>query len=259
MGRALSLLRESAAYRAGAFKDGLSAAGYRVVSQIIDPRPDDVLVIWNRYHQFDGEARRFERAGARVVIAENGHLDKRWRNETGNGWYSLALGHHAGAGTWHYGGPDRWDSWGVALEPWRYGGLEVVILGQRGIGEPGIAAPKGWAEAVRRRLPMPSRIRPHPGRNGIACPLEDDLRDAACVVTWHSAAAARALICGVPVFYESPTWIGRDAGKPVSALIAGEEPKRDDVARLEMFRRLAWAMWRLDEIENGSAFRHLLR
>lgn len=257
--RAVSLLRESVAYRSGAFRNGLAAAGYRVMPNIVRPEPGDVLVVWNRYQQFDGEARRFERAGARVVVAENGHLDKRWRHQNDNGWYSLAIGHHAGAGTWRYGGPERWDSWRVTLDPWRHGGLEVVVLGQRGIGEPGIAAPKGWAEDMRRRLPMPSRIRPHPGRNGIAKPLEEDLRDASCVVTWHSAAAARALICGVPVFYESPTWLGKEAGKPVSALIAGEEPNRDDSARLEMFRRMAWAMWRLDEIESGVAFRHLLQ
>jgi len=38
----------------------------------------------------------------------------------------------------------------------------------------------------------------------------------------------------------------------------GQEPKRDDVARLELFRRVAWAMWTIDEIDNGIALKNLL-
>lgn len=86
--------------------------------------------------------------------------------------------------------------------------------------------------------------------------LEDDLSDARCVVTWNSGAALRALLMGVPAFYEFPAWIGAKAALPLTAWPA--EPKRCDEARLAMFRRLAWAQWRIVEIESGEAFAALL-
>jgi hypothetical protein len=41
-----------------------------------------------------------------------------------------------------------------------------------------------------------------------------------------------------------PQWIG--------------EQDNTDAGRLAMFQRLAWAQWRLSEIESGFAFRWLL-
>jgi hypothetical protein len=107
--RALNLLRQALPYRREAFDAGLRAAGFDLVSTLTTPRPDDVLLIWNRYAGFAEQAVRFEWAGAKVVIAENGWLGKGWR---GGEWFALSLGHHAGAGKWKDGGPERWDSLG---------------------------------------------------------------------------------------------------------------------------------------------------
>jgi len=63
-------------------------------------------------------------------------------------------------------------------------------------------------------------------------------------VTWGSGAAVKALTWGIHVESHMPNWIG--------------EQDNTDAGRLEMFRRLAWAQWTLDEIEDGTAFRHLL-
>jgi len=247
--RALCLLPDGPNYRREQFLAGLAAAGFEVVSELGKPAAGDVLVIWNRGTWRDAEAGRFEAAGARVLVAENGYMGKVWR---GQKWFSLALGHHAGAGQWRDGGPQRWDSWGAELAAWRAGGTEVVILAQRGIGEPGVASPPGWAEAVRRRIG--GRIRNHPGKDAPAVSLEDDLRDARCVVTWHSGAAILALMLGVPVFHAFPRWIGAAAARPLAEFEQG--PLMPD--RLPMFRRLAWAMWTDEEVRNGAAFQHLL-
>lgn len=249
--RAQCMIREALHYKRAAFVDGLQAAGYRMESRIEHPRVDDVLVIWNRYGFWHEEACRFERAGARVVVAENGYLGKSWRDGE---WFALAIGHHCGAGQWVVGDLKRWTELDVEMKPWRDDGSEIVVLGQRGIGEPGIASPPGWAESVAPRVG--GRIRRHPGINAAALPLEQDLRRASAVVVWTSTAALWALLWGIPCWCAYPEWIGAAAGRPLAQF--GREPLRDDAARLAVFGRLIWAQWRLSEIRSGAAFAHLL-
>ena len=76
-------------------------------------------------------------------------------------------------------------------------------------------------------------------------PLEDDLAKASKVVTWGSGAGIKALMLGIRVESHMPNWIG--------------EQDNTDKGRLAMFRRLAWANWRLSEIESGQAFQWLLQ
>lgn len=238
MRRALNMLRADLPYRRSAFTAGLTVAGYMVVDSIPDPQPCDVLLTWNLYGGYFNEAQRFKAAGAKVLVAENGPLGKTWR---GGEWFSLCEGHHAGAGTWKVGGPERWDSWGVELAPWRTG-TETIVLGQRGIGEPGIRSPDGWGERMAGKLG--ARLRQHPGKE--KTPLEPDLLNAEKVVTWNSGAALKALMFGVPVWYDFPQWIGGMAASRI-----GEPLVRDDALRLAMFRRLSWSMFTLDEISEG--------
>lgn len=252
MPRALNLLRAALHYRRSAFDEGLRAAGFDTVGALDRPRHGDLLLIWNRYGGFAEIADRFEAAGATVLIAENGYLGKGWR---GGEWFSLARGHHAGAGAWPVGGPERWDGWGVDLAPFRAGGDETVIFGQRGIGEPGVRSPDRWAEAVRGRIG--GRIRPHPGTGPEGVPLAVDLARARECVTWHSGAALLALLMGVPVWYAFPQWIGAGAARSL-AEYGRAEPRRDEAARLAMFRRLAWSMWTLDEIRTGEPIARLM-
>jgi len=241
-------IREPLHYRRDAFCAGLHARGYTVVPEISVPSPRDLLVIWNRYGRYHEEATRFEKCGARVIVAENGYLGKGWR---GGDWYALALGHHGGAGWWRNGGPQRWDGWGVPLASWRREGKEIVILGQRSIGEPGLASPRGWEARMQALIPG-ARVRPHPGKHE-APDLLQDLANAKAVVTWSSGAALIALMAGIPVWRNAPWWIGAGAALPI-----GMGLLRNDEARLAMFRRLAWAQWTLEEIARGEAFAHLL-
>jgi hypothetical protein len=257
MKRALNLLRAAVHYRKDAFNEGLRANGFAVVDGLRDPGPGDVLVIWNRYGRSDDEAARFEAAGATVLVAENGYLGKAWQ---GSDWYALARGHHLGAGEWHHGGPERWAAVGVECAPWRDSGKhskDILVLGQRGIGERGIASPFEWAERAAMRLPN-SRIRQHPGTAPPRVALVDDLFTVGAVATWSSGAALQALLMGTPVWFNMPQWIGGPAATPLGQWQRGALPLRDDVARLGMFERLAWAMWTLDEVRSGEAIAMVL-
>lgn len=246
------LVKDGLHYRKEAFRHGLSVHGYTHKHRIEDPGPGDILCIWNRSFAGAEEAERFERAGARVLVAENGLLGKSF---LGGNWYSIAWGHVAGAGGyWPEGGKDRWDALDVELLPWQRGGTETIILGQRGIGERGIKSPEDWAASTQARIG--GRIRMHPGKYEVKVTLEDDLAQAACVVTWASSAALLALKLGVPVWHELPCWIGAKASRPLRDYPG--ESLRDDAARLAVFRKLAWACWRIEEIDSGAAFAHLL-
>jgi len=249
MPRALNSLRPSQHYEREAFDAGLSAVGYDVVQNLPGPTSGDVLLIWNRYGAWAEQAIQFERFGGRVLVAENGYLGKQWR---GGKWFSLAVGHHNGAGTSPYRGPARWDGWGVELSPWR-SGAGSLILGQRGIGEVGLRSPDGWAEATQARYG--GHIRQHPG-TGAAALLEDELRGVARVLTWNSGAAVLALAFGVPVWYAAPEWIGAGAARTLSGW-PGQD-LRDDATRLDTFRRMAWAVWNLEEVRTGEAIESIL-
>lgn len=244
---ALNRLRPSLHYRREAFDAGLVAAGFDVVDRIDRPQRGDLLLIWNRYSGYHDQACQFERAGGTVLVAENGWLGKHWRCGE---WFSLSLGR---MGQFNAGGPERWDGWNVDLSPFRSGGEETLIFAQRGIGAPGYRSPDMWAESVRGRIG--GRIRKHPGMSAPDVSLTDDLARAKQCVTWNSGAALQALTLGVPVWSAGP-WIGSEAARPLAEW--GAEPKRDDEARLKMFRRLAWGMWTLDEIRTGEPIRRLI-
>lgn len=251
MPRACLLIRPDVRARWQAFQAGLGRCGFSVQIEVSVPNESDVLVIWNR-HRYSGQARQFENAGARVIVAENGWLNAASAEKQ----IALQLGHHNGAGTWYEGPEDRWSLLGIDLKPWRSDGDHVLVLAQRGIGEPGISQPRGWAESIsselRSRTNRQVIIRRHPGNH--EPPLEPDWTRCWAAVTWASGAGIKALIAGVPVFYGFEKWIGAAAAMPVWAGI--EKPFLGD--RLPMLRRLSWAQWSLPEISTGEPFARLL-
>lgn len=242
--KACCLIRAEPHYRREAFEQGLKRAGYREAG----PNDCDVLVIWNRYGHWARAADKVEARGGRVLVAENGYLGNDF---CGDRWYAISEGQHNGAGRWPDGGPERWDRLDVPLVEWRTG-KEVIVLPQRGIGPPGVAMPDRWAEGLKMRKGW--RLRAHPGVADCE-PLANDLGNARAVVTWGSGAALKALLWGIPAFYAMPKWIGAAAATPLDQ---ADWSSPQTPARLPMFRRLAWAMWRLSEIESGEAFRWLL-
>lgn len=226
--RAYVNLRYTVKPRVDAFMAGLNACGFQDGGKC-----SDLMVTWNRIGEADSIARTFEAHGKPVIVAENAI----WGNEFLDGkWHSLALGRHNTAGRFPVGGPERWDSLGVNLDPWRTEG-ETVVLGQRGIGAYGM--PRDWPEQVK---PL-GRYRAHPGRS-MGSPLHTDLKHAQKVITWGSGAAVKALMWGIEVESHMPDWIAAQ--------------NNTDEGRLQAFRSMAWAQWQLNEIASGEPFKRLL-
>lgn len=249
--RACVALRSNDYYRADVFAEGLRRHGFQVEKEWQrQPRPDDLLLLWNRGRGMDAIADIYEAAGARVVIAENGYIGK--PAEDGK-FYALALDQHNGAGRWYVGDHARFE---IPDRPWRKQGKHIVVLPQRGIGARGVAMPSGWLASVTKRLAQmtdrPVHIRHHPGAS--KADPEPDFRDAHCAVTWGSGAGIKAIRAGIPVFHDLPKWIGACA----AARLAGQIDSCDMPSREQLWRRISWAQWALDEIGSGEAFDRLL-
>lgn len=241
MATAYMNLRGRLPEREHAFRSGLERVGYSVThGATTSPKDGDIYVTWNRIGQGNDIANAFTASGNTVLVTENAS----WGNGfLGQKWLFLNKTLHNTAGLSPVGGPERWDSLGFELQPWRTTGEETVILAQRGIGSPPVAMPRGWPQDALRR--HGGRIRVHPGNKPHPIPLSIDLANAKMAVTWSSGAATEALRMGIPVISEAPNWVGAQ--------------DNTDEGRLAMFRRLAWNQWRLSEIESGEAFAWMLQ
>lgn len=255
--KAYCLIRSQPVYRREAFAAGLARHGYEVRLAWPPQRIEhgDVLVIWNRYAEWHDVATRFEKAGGIVLVAENAYLglDRNDRRR-----YAIASYGHNGSGCWHVGQENRFAELGIPVLPWRTEGKHVLVCPNRSFGRPDLIMPPDWAQDVARRLQQYTRrtvrIRPHPGNDPPRIPLVDDLKDAWAVVIWSSSAGCEALVRGIPVFCEGPRWICKAATQPIRE-IESPKPLPDRAAALHA---LAWAQWHVEEIENGTAFEHLL-
>jgi hypothetical protein len=264
--RAWNLLRPQPWYRHKAFSQGLSRAGFEVSERAPrEGRPGDVLLIWNRYGTGHALATQFEAEGGTVLVAENGYLgaggtspkfDVHPGGPKPHHYYALAVGGHNGQGDWPDGGPERFEALGVVPKPWRQDGGHVLVCPNRSFGVPGRIMPADWAEAtatrLRRETKREVRVRAHPGNDAPKRPLAADLEGAWAAVIWSSGAGLQALVAGVPVFVASGWWVckGAAARGPIDA------PEMPD--RLPHLRRMAWAQWRVEEIEAGVPFARLL-
>lgn len=250
MPTAYNLIRTGPHYRPEGFAAGLAARGYVVRSSINrQPSPGDLLVIWNRYGSFEDRADQFERAGARVVVAENGYYGS---DDLGRRLYALSLGQH------HHGGAAPRVSTSHLAAPWRASGEHILVCGQRGIGSRLMRSPDGWgertAEALRATTKRPVRLRLHPGKDPPKVPLAADLEGCHAVVVWSSAAGVEALLAGVPVFHAAPRWIAEKAATP----LAGADLERPFLG--DPSAGLANALgnqWSISQIASGEAFRCL--
>lgn len=241
-------------YRKDAFETGLRSLGYEISRDpVARPCRDDVLVLWNRYARDEDYARRYENAGAVVLVAENAWLGPDSKEQH---HFAICRGHHNGAGTWHVGPEPR----PIAYEPckpWRTGGEVVYVLPQRGMGELGVAMPRDWVprvlDGLGRVTDRPIRMHKHPGiRPHPPFTLPDD---AYCAVTHASGAGIKAIIAGVPVFHTFDRWIGREAA--IYGIGRIDKPFLGD--RGPMLHKLSWAQWTADEISRGEPFQWLLR
>jgi len=236
-------------------------------------RPDrfdeqTLLLIWNRYGEDHALATRVEAAGGRVLVAENGYLgiggsspkfDVHPNGPQPHHYYALAEGWHNGGGRWRVGPWDRFKALCVNPKPYRNTGDYILVCPNRSFGVQGRMMPIDWTEDTVARLklnPMglPVRVRAHPGNFAPKVPLAEDLAGAAAVVIWSSGAGVHALVSGIPVVALAPFWICRTAA--FTSIDGGSEMPPD---RTQALHYMAWAQWRVDEIESGEAFVSLLR
>lgn len=246
-------------YRRDAFSEGLEACGLRVMRRIERPGPGDVLCAWNLTGSAELEADRFRRAGAKVIVTENGYLEP----ADGSRRYAVALDGHNGAGRFPVGEGDRWAALGVQVKPWRANpDGHLLVCAQRGIGARAMASPHGWHLKIAQRLHgfarHKVRVRAHPGDRAARPTLAQDLEGAFACIVWASAAGVQALIEGIPVYYCAPHWICSSAAtRGISTPLFGDAV-RDDVRRLDALQRLAWGQWSPDEIATGTPLQGVL-
>jgi len=262
--RAFCMIRDLPHYRCHSFITGLHAAGYSVERSGAERALDgDVVVIWNRYGQYDSIASQAEKRGALVIVAENGFVGV---DATGNQFYQLALHGHNGSGYWAVGEGDRLASQRINATPhWQASAPtgHIVVRGQRGIGRPEMASPPNWHENIAAQLRKVTkrmvRVIPHPGNGAVTDQRHVEyLAGAHALVVWSSSVGVKALVMGVPVIACSPYWV---CGPTPSINLIESDFIRSDASnalRHEMLRRMAWAQWSLEEIASGAAFTHLL-
>jgi hypothetical protein len=247
----VSRLPPSPHYRRDAFAAGLARCGYEITDDYSHPSPGDVLVLWNRYFRDEVWARKYEDVGGKVLVTENAWLGPEAKPLH---HFALCAGHHNGAGKWCVGETPRpLDE--CTLAPWRERGDSILVLPQRGMGEPGIRQERQWLPSVLGRLARITRrpivVRHHPGPRPHP-PI--DFTGHWAAVTWASGAAIKAIIAGCPVFYEFKDWIGGPAAS--FGLDNLEDPYLG--TRRPMLHRLSWAQWTADEIATGEPFKCLL-
>jgi hypothetical protein len=259
--KAYCLIREQPHYRREAFVLGLKAAGYQLMPG--EPRPadhagpGDVLVIWNRYWHYETMADRFEAAGGRVIVAENGYIG---RDASGIQHYALALHGHNGSGRWPTGGAARLKALNLDIRGFQDNpDGHILVCAQRGIGSRLMASPKDWHTRVAKQLAgltrRTVRVRLHPEDKSaprIQPPLDEDLKGAWACVVWSSSSGVKALVEGIPVFWDAPFWICAKAGPRGVALI--EQPWRNEANRIAALIDMAAAQWSVAEIASGLPF-----
>ncbi len=178
---------------------------------------------------------------------------------------------------------DRWDrqrhELGIKVAPYRRDGRHVLILGQVGRD----ASLRGldiatWlgetARAVRARTSRPIVVRLHPSMrwrdrekaiaecSGIAdlavSDIENsfstDIKGAWTCVTYSSGGAVDALLAGIPPICLSPANLAYElCSQSLDDIEAPLEPARE-----QFLRDLAYSQWTPAEMNDGSAWRHVL-
>lgn len=261
---AICTIRDLPHYRKQAFIDGLGRAGYSIVHSGHPQGPQDLFISWNKYSSAEVMADAWERNGGTALICENGYAG---RDAEGRQYYAIAAHGHNGSGWWPEGPEDRWSPLNIPLQPWRTPteSGHVLVCGQRGIGSREMASPNAWHDQVAARLRKmtnrPVRIRLHPGNQPAKVPLEDDLAGAHACLIWSSGSGVKALIAGVPVYFDAPHWICEGAAQEIDVSLGQRiehepysAPELFDADRMRAFRRMAWAQWSVAEIESGEPF-----
>lgn len=240
--------------------------------------PFDLIITWTLWKHCHRRyaADEHKKLGGSTLCMENGFL----RSIHGRPYYQLGwrvgLGSGInGQGSFPAGDDSRWKAWNVDLKPWRSTGSHILVCAQRGVrpDDPDITHGSNWPDSVIPRIravsDRPIWFRPHPGNKRPCLPknckvdriidpekesLEQNLKDAWCSVVYTSTAATDSIVNGIPVCYDGPKIMCHELAGRVKDM---ENPPMLD--REEVFSRLAWGQWNLEELASGEAFRHVLQ
>jgi hypothetical protein len=157
------------------------------------------------------------------------------------------------------GKPDLSRLWrlGVDLKPWRKTGRHVLVCPPSTVFAEHMGVNRAeWltntTQVLVRRTDREIRVRIKP-IDGVAVPLQDDLRECHAVVTLNSNVAVEALVAGVPVFCHAISAASPMARHDVNFI---EEPGLPD-GRLEWAATLAANQWTLAEMRDGTCAKAL--
>jgi len=258
--RAVLTIRKEPFYRRDAFEKMLAKHGYKIEpfgSTKINLTKEDLLVLWNRKKGADDNAAtEWEARGGSVLVAENGYLQK-----VDKTYYALSLHGHNGSGWFPVGDEDRFTKLGYEIQPRVVRDGYALVCGQRGIGSPLMASPSQWAERTGRKISaagMAAKLRQHPGNFAAKIPLTDDFKKASSCVIWSSGSGVRALVEGLPVFYDAPHWIGSSAAWRFDVGLMKAPPPIGIEDRYRTLQTISHGQWHFDEIATGEPLARML-
>jgi hypothetical protein len=243
-----------------AFSKGLKRHGIEPV--VLPPGKSakcDMAVTWGVKRKLEMES------GRRCLVLERGYLGDRMKTWTSAGFDGLnGYADFLNTGK----GPERFDAeYGPDfLKPWRTSpkGNLVVIMGQvRGDASlRGMNIDAWYRQTAERLIRCGHRVgfRPHPlFRSAIPNPkvvhlggtLEEALGRAKWVVTYNSNSGVDSVVAGLPT-------VTCDRGS-MAWSVTGHDPAAEPPIpdRTAWASRMAWAQWRMEELENGAAWDHL--
>lgn len=241
-----------------ALAKGIAACGHQVVvgkyNQVAD---SDVSVMWS------WKQPELINSNTDLLVLERGFIQPR------NNWVSLSWNGFNGRGIFP-GAVDNGERFNKYflhhLKPWKKAkGKNALLIGQ----VPGDASLEGtdiieWLEETTRTL-IDLRynvfFRPHPeatiqapkGTQLLGGNLQYAFSKVDCVVTFCSTTAVEAILAGIPSIIMSDCSVASQMG---SKLL--DEPFRYP-DRTQWCHDLAWRQWTLDELADGSAWRHAVR
>lgn len=154
---------------------------------------------------------------------------------------------------------DRALSMGVEIKPWRQDGRHVLIcLHSEKFGRPWGIDPVLWNQTIEGRVrgmtdrPIIVRRKPvNPAQISAAAPLDEQMKNAWCVVCHSSTIGVRAALAGVPVFCE-PTCAAAPVGRTDLSVDYPVYPDRE-----QWIADLAWRQWSKAEMASGEVWAYL--
>jgi hypothetical protein len=219
--------------------------------------PDDIIPITGCSPQLEPYYKAWVRDGRTFIYWDRGYLRRVFAT-----W--LPRGIEGGYYRWHINAfqmteirdvpDDRWRALKLEkeLQPWRKGGRKIVIADTlpdywnvRGL-------PEDWsfqmARYLKSRTDRPIVVR----HKESSVSLQDELKDAHCLVAHGSIAAVEAVVMGIPVFVDQESaaaLVGRVGFEDIENPVYPE--------RQQWLNSLAYCQWNEAELCNGTLFRML--